>query len=114
MKYVQDRRLKLKEGTKSEILTEDMLQQLGDKISPLMRMRCWEIVYKISTDGVSMHTFYNNVQHYNPTILVIQDKNKCVFGAFVSEQWKCSTHFYGTGESFLFTFKVLHVEVTLG
>ena len=99
--------MKLAEGHKSEILSEDMLMQLGSKISPLLRMRPWEVIFRINTDGVSLRTFYNNAQKYNPTILLIQDTNGTVFGAVVSEQWQPSKHFYGTGEAFLFTFKVI-------
>ncbi len=101
-----DRALKLSDKTGSDILTEEMLAQLGSKISPLLRMRPWDVIYKINSDGVSLRTFYSKVHKYNPTILIVQDHNKNVFGAFVSEQWQPCGRFYGTGESFLFTFKV--------
>ena len=96
--------LKLKD--KSEILTNDMLTQLSSKISPLLLMRLWEVRFRINSDGVSMRTFFNKLEKYNPTMLLIQDTNNCVFGALVTEIWHSSTRFYGTGEAFLFTFKV--------
>ncbi len=97
--------LRLAPGRKSEILTADMLMQLGSKVSPLMRLREWEVIFGINTDGVSLHTFYNNTRKYNPTIILVKDTHGRVFGGFASEQWHQSKHFYGTGESFLFSFR---------
>lgn len=43
-------------------------------------------------------------------LLLIRDTMGVVFGAVMSETMKCSKHFYGTGETFVFhwkpTFKV--------
>jgi len=112
IKKYTNRELKLKGH--SEILTKDMLLQLGNKIPPLLLMRQWEIVFRISSDGVSLRTFFNKVANYNPTIIVVQDSKKNVFGALVTEKWRTSPRFYGTGETFLFTFKVgLRGEVEL-
>lgn len=102
-KYV-DSSLKLKD--KSEILTKDMLSQIGSKISPLLLMRPWELRFRINSDGVSLRTFFNKLEKYNPTMLLIQDSDDCIFGALVTEKWHPSKRFYGTGEAFLFTFKV--------
>eukprot|EP00826_Nyctotherus_ovalis_P001512 TRINITY_DN10242_c0_g1_i5.p1 TRINITY_DN10242_c0_g1~~TRINITY_DN10242_c0_g1_i5.p1 ORF type:complete len:179 (-),score=22.61 TRINITY_DN10242_c0_g1_i5:217-753(-) len=99
-----NRELKLK--TTSEILSKDMLNQLGSKIAPLLLMREWEVVFRISSDGVSFRTFFTKVAKHNPTLLVVQDSRKTVFGAFATEKWKLSERFYGTGEAFLFSFKV--------
>ena len=70
-----------------------------------MRLKEWEVIFGINEDGTSIHTFYYNVKKYNPTIILIKDNKGNVFGGFASEQWKQSKHFYGTGESFLFSFK---------
>lgn len=40
----------------------------------------------------------------NPVLMVIQDTDNCVFGALTSTSIRKSDHFYGTGETFLFTF----------
>jgi len=88
-----------------------MLILLGSKVSPLMRLKEWEVIFGINTDGVSLHTFYLNCRNYNPTMLLVKDTKGNVFGGFASEVWKASKRFYGTGESFLFSFKKndLHV-----
>ena len=43
-----------------------------------------------------------NARGKAPTVLVVRDKGKAVFGAFCSEPWKLSTRYYGTGETFVF------------
>eukprot|EP01022_Parablepharisma_sp_SALTPOND_P001097 TRINITY_DN105585_c2_g1_i1.p1 TRINITY_DN105585_c2_g1~~TRINITY_DN105585_c2_g1_i1.p1 ORF type:complete len:398 (-),score=20.93 TRINITY_DN105585_c2_g1_i1:3502-4695(-) len=91
------------------ILTENMKKLLGIKVPPLFKRKKWTLAFTINEDGVSMRTFYNNLEKYNPTILVIQDTNGDVFGAFASEQWHRSGHYYGTGESFLFKFDVVFI-----
>ncbi len=106
MKHVKESKLKLKAGHTSDIITEDMLIQLGSKLSPLLRVREWDVVFRTHVDGVSFHTFYKNVASCNPTIIFVQDITNTVFGAFASETWQPCSHFYGTGESFLFSFKV--------
>eukprot|EP00826_Nyctotherus_ovalis_P065745 TRINITY_DN9671_c0_g1_i6.p1 TRINITY_DN9671_c0_g1~~TRINITY_DN9671_c0_g1_i6.p1 ORF type:complete len:164 (-),score=29.58 TRINITY_DN9671_c0_g1_i6:448-939(-) len=97
-------RLRLKD--KSEILTNEMLTQLSSRISPLLLMRPWEVRFRVNTDGVSMRTFFAKLEKYNPSIILVQSVNNCVFGALVSEMWHPTTRFYGTGEAFLFSFKV--------
>lgn len=98
---------KLRLRDKSNILTEDMKQQLAKELNPIILMRHWKILFCINTDGVSLRTFFNKVRGYNPTIMIIKDSNGCVFGAVLTEQWHSSSRFYGTGESFLFSFKVI-------
>jgi hypothetical protein len=71
-----------------------------------MRLNKWNLLYSISHDGVSMITFYDMVKRYPGTIIVIQDSQGNVFGAYASAPWKKGKYFYGTGESFLFSFYV--------
>eukprot|EP00826_Nyctotherus_ovalis_P004002 TRINITY_DN1082_c0_g6_i1.p1 TRINITY_DN1082_c0_g6~~TRINITY_DN1082_c0_g6_i1.p1 ORF type:complete len:165 (-),score=30.62 TRINITY_DN1082_c0_g6_i1:293-787(-) len=105
VRHLEAYRLKLSKKRKSEILTEEMLILLGSKVSPLMRMKEWELIFGINRDGISFRTFYASVQKHNPTIILIKDTKGNVFGGFASEKWHPSSRFYGTGESFLFTFK---------
>lgn len=91
---------------KSEILTEDMITKLSSYIPPVRLMGSWEILFCINTDGVSLRTFFDKVKNRNPTVILIQDTNKNIFGAFLTEAWHPSGRFYGTGESFIFSFKV--------
>lgn len=38
------------------------------------------------------------------TVILIEDYNKKVFGAYCTEEWRIRSGFYGTGESFVFKF----------
>jgi len=51
-----------------------------------------------------MQTFYNNTRHRDNTVIIIQDMKDTIFGAYCCEEWKMKSHFYGTGESFVFKF----------
>lgn len=42
-----------------------------------------------------------------PSILVIRDSGRHVFGSFSSEGWKVAPRYYGTGESFVFQIQVI-------
>lgn len=105
LKRLEVNKLKLSAKRSSEILTKEMLILLGSKLTPLMRIREWDVVFSTDSDGVSFHTFYFTILKYNPTMIVVKDTKGRVFGGFVTEKWHPGKRFYGTGESFLFTFK---------
>jgi len=105
LKHLEAYKLKLSKKRMSEILTEEKLILLGSKVSPLMRMREWDVIFGTSKDGISFRTFFFNTQKFNPTIILVKDTKGIVFGGFASERWHPNNRFYGTGESFLFTFK---------
>lgn len=76
----------------------------------------WYLLYGTQVHGISLNTFYSRVKDEGPSILLVKDKNNYVskhsnsalnigqiFGGFASESWRIETHFYGSGESFLFT-----------
>ena len=109
MKQLQAYKIRLdSKGKKSAILTEPMLIQLGVNVPAIYRIKEWNLIFSINTDGVSMHTFYSKVEKYCPTIILIKDTKGNVFGAYVSEPWHSLSRFYGTGESFLFKFNVVN------
>ena len=63
----------------------------------------WFLSYSTLKHGISLNTFYHNVQGIAPCIIVVQDTKNHIFGAYVSEKWvKDSKSYYGTGECFLF------------
>ena len=90
---------------KSSIMSETQLIILARLIPPIFRAREWLRLYSIEIDGVSVHTFYKWARNFEKTLLLIEDTNGYKFGAFASQEWKIHKHFYGTGETFLFTFK---------
>jgi hypothetical protein len=67
-------------------------------------MREWKLLFTINHDGVSYQTFYNNLRSRDNTVILINDHKGSVFGAYCTEEWRIKSHFYGTGESFVFKF----------
>lgn len=58
--------------------------------------------------GISINTFYARVKPAQATILLVEDWNHWVFGAFISEPWKTSSKsFYGTGNYICLFYAVL-------
>lgn len=55
--------------------------------------------------GISINTFYQKVKPATATLLLIEDWNHWVFGAYISEPWRTSVKsFYGTGTTHLHAF----------
>jgi hypothetical protein len=90
---------------KSKIMTELQIILIARLLPPLFRTREWKKVFSVDEDGVSLQTFYKNANNYSNAILFIEDNNGYKFGAYTTEDWAIHKHFYGTGESFLFTFR---------
>lgn len=67
-------------------------------------MREWKLLYSVNIDGVSFHTFYANTKDRDNTVIIIKDEKGKVFGAYCCEAWRKSLHFYGLGESFVYSF----------
>jgi len=90
----------------SEILSLDDIQRLSDCLPARLIGTNWSLVFTTSTHGFSLATLYRKcMETSNPTLLCVEDTNDNIFGAFVSSPIKLHEHFYGTGESFLFTCK---------
>ena len=58
-----------------------------------------------------MNTFYGNLKHHMYTLILILDTEGNRFGAFCTQEWKSQKYFYGTGETFLFTFLGTNEEI---
>ncbi|KAL1449551.1 hypothetical protein WDU94_002044 [Cyamophila willieti] len=65
----------------------------------------WTLVFSTSQHGFSLSSLYRKMNRIDsPILLFIQDTDCNVFGALTSCALKTSDHFYGTGESLLFSF----------
>jgi len=76
-------------------------------VPDIYQYKMWELVFDIAHDGVSFDTFFYKTRNYNPTIVLIEDNKGSVFGIYASQVWMESKNFYGTGETFIFSFKVI-------
>lgn len=59
----------------------------------------------MSEHGVSMETFYNLLGRTPASLIIMEDENHHKFGAMVHCDYERSNNFYGSSETFVFTFK---------
>lgn len=74
-------------------------------------MRKIYLAFSTNNDGTSMSTFYANLKFSMYSIILVEDTEGYKFGAFCTQEWKSQKYFYGTGESFIFTFKDSREEI---
>jgi hypothetical protein len=96
---------------KSSIMNDTQIMIIARLLPPLYRLREWTKAYSIDEDGISLQTFYKNAKGYANNILFIEDGNGFKFGAYLCEEWTAQKYFYGTGESYLFTFRDTEEDV---
>ena len=88
----------------SKLLNAYQINNLSEHMIYLRSMK-WVLLYRLSEHGVSLHTFIKRLSMYDNTLLVMEDKQGWKFGGLASEEWAKGKDFYGTGDSFVFTFK---------
>ncbi|XP_063055021.1 oxidation resistance protein 1a isoform X2 [Engraulis encrasicolus] len=89
----------------SDLLEADQIEKIAKHLPPRTIGYPWTLAYSTSKHGMSIKTLYRVMQGQDtPVLLVIKDSDGQVFGALASEPFKVSEGFYGTGETFLFTF----------
>ncbi|KAM8966195.1 oxidation resistance protein 1 isoform 2-T2 [Pelodytes ibericus] len=89
----------------SELLQVDQIEKLTKHLPPRTIGYPWTLVYSTAKHGMSLKTLYRTMLGLDtPVLLVIKDSDAQIFGALASEPFKVSDCFYGTGETFLFTF----------
>ncbi|XP_053321934.1 oxidation resistance protein 1 isoform X2 [Spea bombifrons] len=89
----------------SQLLQVDQIEKMTKHLPPRTIGYPWTLVYSTAKHGMSLKTLYRTMLGLDtPVLLVIKDSDSQVFGALASEPFKVSDCFYGTGETFLFTF----------
>jgi len=98
----------------SQLLSKDQMMSIWDELPDRISSVKPTLAYSSDEHGVSLTTFFNRVDKYEPNILVIRNTNKEVFGAYCSTSWGqrnmkddqgLRMRYFGTGETFLFKFK---------
>ncbi|XP_056262008.1 oxidation resistance protein 1a isoform X2 [Pseudoliparis swirei] len=89
----------------SDLLEADQIEKLARNLPPRTIGYPWTLAFGTSKHGMSIKSLYRAMQGQDtPVLMVIKDSDGQVFGALASEPFKVSDCFYGTGETFLFTF----------
>ncbi|XP_045716979.1 oxidation resistance protein 1 isoform X4 [Phyllostomus hastatus] len=89
----------------SELLLPDQIEKLTKHLPPRTIGYPWTLIYGTGKHGTSLKTLYRTMTGLDtPVLMVIKDSDGQVFGALASEPFKVSDGFYGTGETFVFTF----------
>ncbi|XP_074656479.1 oxidation resistance protein 1-like [Tubulanus polymorphus] len=87
------------------VLSEEHVRSIVRQLPARAEGYPWTLIYSSDQNGFSLKTLYRSMCGFDtPVLLVIKDTNNRVFGALTSCSLKMSEHFYGTGESFIYTF----------
>ncbi|XP_017447758.1 TLD domain-containing protein 2 isoform X3 [Rattus norvegicus] len=80
-------------------------QLLSLHLPPRVTGHPWNLIFCTSRDGFSLQRLYRQMEgHSGPVLLLLRDQDGQMFGAFSSSALRLSKGFYGTGETFLFSF----------
>ncbi|XP_062858017.1 nuclear receptor coactivator 7 isoform X2 [Trichomycterus rosablanca] len=89
----------------STLLEDTHVEKLAARLPARVQGYPWRLAYSTVVHGTSLKTLYRNLMDLDcPVLLVIKDMDNQVFGAFSTHPFKVTEHYYGTGESFLYTF----------
>lgn len=89
----------------SRILNSKKLTLLNAYLPVLHQCESWTLLYSLYEHGADFGTFYNRVEGYQKTIIVVQADTNEIFGGYATGEWKVNPlTFGGTGQSFLFKF----------
>uniref|UniRef100_A0A131YWP9 Oxidation resistance protein 1 n=1 Tax=Rhipicephalus appendiculatus TaxID=34631 RepID=A0A131YWP9_RHIAP len=89
----------------TEIFTEEHRRELCKHLPARAESYAWTLVYSTLKHGFSLKTLYREMLKIeSPILLAVLDTEGAVFGVLTSCSLRMSDYFYGTGESFLFTF----------
>ncbi|XP_070788823.1 nuclear receptor coactivator 7 isoform X1 [Pituophis catenifer annectens] len=88
------------------VLLENMhVEQLAQSLPARVQGYPWKLVYSTQEHGTSLKTLYRKSSSLDsPVLLVIRDMDNQIFGAYATHAFRLSDHYYGTGETFLYTF----------
>ncbi|XP_078094282.1 nuclear receptor coactivator 7-like isoform X2 [Mustelus asterias] len=92
---------------KSNLMEPFHIEMISKYLPPRTVGHPWLLAYSTSLHGFSLKTLYRRVANTDsPVLLVLKDTHNQVFGALTSHPPRPSDRFYGTGETFLYTFSL--------
>ena len=97
-----------KESTrgKSRLLSKAVAEGIRLLIPPRLQLQDhWQLIYSIEQNGSTLSTLYSLCDEYRGRrggfVVVVRDSSGGVFGAYLSDAPKVQTHYFGSGECFL-------------
>lgn len=94
----------------SKILSTSHFQAIQNAVPARYRWDSFTLLYDLDAHGESVNTFFTRCRDKGQTILVcLTDKDE-ILGGFASESWQSTAKYYGTGETFVFTFSPRFVK----
>ncbi|XP_025960882.1 nuclear receptor coactivator 7 isoform X1 [Dromaius novaehollandiae] len=89
----------------SALLENMHIEQLAQCLPARVQGYPWRLAYSTLEHGTSLKTLYRKSASLDsPVLLVIKDMDNQIFGAYATHPFRFSDHYYGTGETFLYTF----------
>ncbi|XP_030346735.1 nuclear receptor coactivator 7 isoform X4 [Strigops habroptila] len=89
----------------SALLENMHIEQLARSLPARVQGYPWRLAYSTLEHGTSLKTLYRKSASLDsPVLLVIKDMDNQIFGAYATHPFRFSDHYYGTGETFLYTF----------
>mmetsp|Transcript_19754 Transcript_19754/g.36776 ORF Transcript_19754/g.36776 Transcript_19754/m.36776 type:complete len:514 (-) Transcript_19754:203-1744(-) len=97
----------LRTSTESTILSPGELLVLVGWMPRSQRLYEFELSYLLRRDGACLDTLYSlcSDSAVSSSFIVVEDADGHVFGGFLTQSFKKSTKFYGSGESFVFSIR---------
>lgn len=86
----------------SAIITPEMAAALAGALPGRAKVSDWALLYGTDKGGFSLQTMYRAAARCSRSVLIVEDFNGYVFGAFLTSPWKVNPRYQGTGESFVF------------
>ena len=77
--------------------TRDPPQLIVGRASPQV------LLYSTEAHGCSLRMAYSRLHESGPSLLVVLDTDGHLFGGYAPLAWHVSSHYFGTGEAFLFS-----------
>lgn len=111
--------LKLQGGPDhNNLLPRSLAEEVRLLVPPRLQLvDCWRLAYSLERDGASLATLYQKCEEMSHRsqragyVLVVKDSTSAgsgnVFGAYMTDAPHPSSHFYGTGECFLWKASIL-------
>ncbi|CAK4084241.1 unnamed protein product [Aphanomyces euteiches] len=91
----------------SSILSGANLSELNEVLPITCQLCKWKLLFSNEVHGSSLNSLLMLCKGQSPTLLVLKEDNRTIFGGFASDVWHTSANYYGNGESFIFRFTPL-------